>query len=78
MVEWKVIEDNEFYIISNLGEVRDIKRYARLDGDLTIVDVDEPVKIMSNGRVYLQSCAPNLYRLMAVHFLPNPINYHKQ
>ena len=76
MVEWKIVEGHDCYMVSNEGEVRKVKQPVYVNGEWTLTDVDEPVNIMKDGGVYLgKGNKPYIHRLVAIHFLPNPSNH---
>ena len=68
--KWKLIENSEYYEISNLGRVRNYLKQDILRGSLSSSGY-RYVSININGKFKSEL----IFRLVANAFIPNPKNY---
>jgi len=69
MEEWRPIDNYENYMVSNRGEIKNIKRNRKLTLDIS-KDNRVSVVLWKNNK----SKRIRVHRLVAIAFLPNPLN----
>lgn len=70
MEEWKVIPDFPDYEVSNIGNVRRVGKSENLKPQIQ-KDGRKRIHLSKNGKAYWRQ----IYRLMAICFIPNTNNY---